>query len=45
MTNGGPRHEPGHKKVGGPKPAPKSPKTSLRRRSLISKEVAAAKGR
>ena len=45
MTNGGPRHETGKKKIGGPKPAPKAPKASLKRRSLIPASLAAEKNR
>lgn len=46
MTNGGPRHETGKKKkIGGPKPAPKAPKASLRRKSLLTAGLAGQKSR
>jgi hypothetical protein len=45
MTNGGPRHETGKKKIGGPKPAPKAPKASPKQRKMLPNGLAGEKGR
>lgn len=45
MTNGGPRHETGKKKIGGPKPVPKTPKPSSKRRNLLPAVLANDKNR